>query len=53
MSLDQVANLESLEAVDDVYIRSTVLTESKNLQKYIVNADKIITDETLEIFFKG
>lgn len=51
MSVEQVADLETLEAVDDVYIRSTVLTESKNLQKYIVNADKVITDEKLEMYF--
>ncbi len=51
MSAKQVDALANLDAVENVYIRNTVLTESKNLQKYIVNADKVITDPTLEMYF--
>lgn len=51
MSSEQVLSLSNLDAVNNVYVRSTVLTDSKNLQKYIVSADKVITDETLQTYF--
>lgn len=51
MSAEQINQLKELEYINEVYVRNTILTDSKNMQKYIATADEVITNETLEMYF--
>lgn len=48
---DQIEKLKENPDIFNVYIRNTVLTEDKNLQKYIANSQNIISDENLENYY--
>lgn len=52
MSSSQLNQLRQLDYVNNVYVRETALTESKNMQKYIASADKIINDQTVKMYLE-
>ncbi len=52
MSSSQLEQLRQLDYVNNVYVRETALTESKNMQKYIASADNITNDETVKMYLE-
>ncbi len=52
MSSSQLDQLRNLDYVNNVYVRETALTKSKNMQKYIISADKVSNDETVKMYLE-